>query len=413
MEAVRQNQPVSSFVGDLAGGVAGTLALGGGLGAAGARGILANPMAQNAGFSAVSGATQADDPLMGAAVGLAGSLGGDIAGRAVGRALPDVFGRSAMREATESVPSSGDLGNQADRLYRQAAANGQQIAPAQTDQFIGDSEAFLRSNGFIDQQGNVLGTGPVQEATQLLRSFRGQPIGPQEAQTIRNKIAEGRTAMREGAPDNQARMFSGEMTGRFDQFAEAQNALPGIGAAREVAQRRILGREMDRARELGQARGDINYSQGGEDLGIRRAFGALDTAEVRGAKMYPPAVENAIRNVSRGNPIRNAMQFLGRAAPVTGVGASAPLGLGTIAGLGTMDPFTGLATAGAVGAAGLFGRSMANRMTRRDAEMASLVARGGPAFQNLLQQALDEASVTGGRVGAGLLGTGATMPFRD
>jgi hypothetical protein len=238
-------------------------------------------------------------------------------------------------------------------------------------------------------------------------------LGPQEAQTIRNKIAEGRMAMREGAPDNQARMFSGDLTNQFDQFAEAQNALPGIAAAREVAQRRIMGREIDRATELGQARGEINYTQGGDDLGIRRAFGALDTAEVRGAKMYPPEVSDAISTVSRGTPFRNAMQFLGRAAPVTGVGASAPLGLGTLAGLGAADPLTGIMTAGAVAGAGLFGRRMASRMTARDAEMASLVARGGPAFQNLLQQAQEEAAIRGGRFGAGLLGSVGVMPMRD
>lgn len=413
MEAVRQNQPVASFVGDVGGGIAGTVALGGGLAQLGARGLLANPMAQNAAFSAVSGATQSEDPLQGAAMGVVGSLGGDLAGRAIGRALPDVFARGSMREAVETVPSGGDLANQADRLYRAAAANGQQIAPAQTDQFIGNTENFLRQSGYMTPQGDLLGSGPVQDATRLLQSFRGQPIGPMEAQTIRKKIAEGRTAMRDGAPDNEARMFSGDLTNQFDQFAEAQNALPGIAAAREVAQRRIMGREIDRATELGDARGAINYSQGGGDLGIRRAFGALDTAEVRGSKMYPPEVSQAIERVSRGTPVRNLAQLIGRAAPVTGVGASAPLGLGTLAGLGTMDPVTGLMTAGTVAGAGLFGRALANRMTRRDAEMASLVARGGPAFQNLLQQAQDEAAITGGRFGAGLFGAAAPMPLRD
>ena len=412
MEAVRQNSPVASFAGDIAGGVAGSLSLGGIAPRLGVR-FAQNPLVQDAMFGAVSGATQSEDPLLGAAVGLGSALGGDFLGRQFGRALPDAFAPGAMREATESVPTSGELGNQADRMYRAAAANGEMIQPAQTNQFIDDTETFLRQNGYMTQQGDILGTGPVQDATRLLQSFRDQPIGPMEAQTLRQKIADGRLAMREGAPDNQARMFSGQMTDNFDQFAEAQNALPGIGAAREVGQRRILGRQMDQAAGVGDFRGQVNYSQGGEDLGLRRAFGNLDLGEIRGQRQFPPEVSDAIQKVSRGTPFRNAMQFLGRAAPVTGVGASAPLGLGTIAGVGTSDPITGLVTAATVGGAGLFGRSLSNRMTRRDAEMASLVARGGPQFQSMLRQAEEEAAMRAGRIGAGAFGSAAIMPMRD
>jgi hypothetical protein len=271
----------------------------------------------------------------------------------------------------------------------------------------------LRENGYMTPQGEILGTGPVQDATRLLQSFRNQPIGPLEAQTIRNKIAEGRMAMRDGAPDNEARMFSGQLTDQFDNFAEAANALPGIAGARGLAQRRILGREMDRATEMGTARGEINYSQGGADLGIRRAFGALDTADIRGARMYPPEVADAIRTVSRGTPLRNAAQWLGRFSPQGGTGIFGAGGLGTMAGVGTGDTVTGLMTAGVVGATGLFGRSVASKLTRRDAEMASLIARGGPAFQDILRQAEEEAAIRAGRIGAGALSSAVIAPMRD
>jgi hypothetical protein len=370
-------------------------------------------MVQNAGFSAVQGATQSEDPLMGAAIGAAGALGGDVAGRYVGQQLPGMFAPTAMREARESVPTSGELGNQADRMYRAAAAQGQMIQPAQTNRFIDDTEQFLRQSGYMTQQGDLIGTGPVQDATRILQSFRDQPIGPMEAQTLRNKIADGRTAMREGAPDNQARMFSGDLTNQFDQFAEAQNALPGIAAAREVAQRRIMGRELQTARELGQARGDINYSQGGEDLGIRRAFGALDTADVRGARMYPQAVQEAIQVVSRGTPARNVARAMSRLSPQGGGGllggAMTGAGIGAAAG----DALTGGAVTGTLYGAGLLGRFAGGAMTRGDAELAELTARGGPQFQQMLAQAREEAAIRAGRVGAGLFGSTVAMPFRD
>lgn len=413
MEAVRQNQPVASFIGDVIGQTATTALLGPASRIAGVTNpFLRSPVTQDAIFSTISGATQAEDPLEGATAGLISSLGGEYLGRAVGRALPDTFAPGAMREARESVPSSSDLGQEADALYRQAQAQGQKIAPNDVDTFIDDTEALLRSNGFMDQDGNLLGTGPVQDAYKLLRSFRGKEITPMEAKTIREKFAEGRMAMRDGAPDNTARMFSGELTKTFDDFAEATNALPGIAAAREVAQRRILGRDLERTRELGQARGDINYSQGGEDLGIRRAFGNLDTAEIRGSKMYPPEVEEAIRVVSRGTPVRNVAQTLGRLSPQGGTGFGTGAGLGVLGGF-LVDPVTGGLITGSLYGAGAAGRKLASDLTRREAELAELIARGGPSFQNMLNTAAEEAAIRGGRIGSSIGATAGITPLRD
>lgn len=411
VEAVRQNQPIAGLAGDIAGGISGSLMLGSGLGAMGARGLMANPMVQNAAFGGVQGAMESENPLTGAAMGVGGSLLGDLGGRAIGRALPGMFAPGAMRAAKESVPTSGQLGIQADDLYRRAMAEGQ-VAPAQrVDDFIDQTEGFLRSNGMMTQQGELLGSGPLQDAYRLLKSFRGREMTPLEAKTVREKLAEGRMAMKEGAPDPRARMLSGDLTEQFDNFAD--DIMPGIGEARAVAQRRILGREMERTRELGQARGEINYSQGSEDLGIRRAFGALDTGDVRGSRMYPPDLSEAIRTVSRGTPARNIAQWLGRFSPQGGTGLAGGGLLGTMAGGATDNLVTGGAVTGGLYTAGLLGRAAANRMTRNDAELAELIARGGPGFQAALQQVRDEAATRGGRIGAGIFGSAAIAPTRD
>ena len=412
MEAVRQNQPVASFIGDVIGGAIGTKGLGTTTRIAGfGDNILANPVLQDAAFNVVSGATQAEDPIMGATSGLVSSLIGEYAGRTLGRAMPGTFAPSSMRTARESVPTSGELGEQADILYRRAAAQGQMVDTPEVETFIDDTEQFLRANGFIDQNGGILGTGPVQDAYRLLSSFRGRTISPAEAQTLRNKIAEGRMAMRDGAPDNTARMFSGQLTDRFDDFAET--AMPGIAEAREVAQRRIIGRELQRTRELGQARGDINYSQGGADLGLRRAFGNLDTAEIRGTRMYPQAVSDAIEVVSRGTPARNVAQGFGRLSPQGGTGLGAGLGLGGLLGYTAGDAAMGGILTGTMYGAGLTGRALASAGTRRDAELAELIARGGPAFQSMLDSATEEAALRAGRLGAGAFGAAGIRPFMD
>jgi hypothetical protein len=412
MEAVRQNQPVASFFGDVIGGAIGTKGLGTTTRLAGfGDNILGNPVLQDAAFNVVSGATQAEDPLLGATSGLVSSLIGEYGGRAVGSALPDTFAGRSMQKARESVPTSGELGEQADILYRRAAAQGQKINQLDVNAFIGDTRKFLRDRGFLDQQNRILGTGPVQDAYRLLSSFRGQPIGPIEAQTIRKKIAEGRLAMRDGAPDNTARMFSGEFTDRFDDFAET--AMPGIAEAREVAQRRIIGRELERARELGQARGDINYSQGGADLGIRRAFGNLDTAEIRGTRMYPDDVSEAIQVVSRGTPARNVAQGFGRLSPQGGTGLGTGIGAGGLLGYAAGDAALGGILTGTMYGAGLAGRALASAGTRRDAEMAELNARGGPAFQAMLNDATEEAALRAGRLGSGAVGAAGIRPFMD
>lgn len=412
MEAVRQNSPVASFAGDLAGSVAGTVGVGGLALKAGARGIAANPMVQNALFGGVSGATQSEDPLLGAGLGVATSFGGDLLGRQIGRALPGVFARNATREAAETVPTSGELGIKADELYRRAMSQGQVAPAARMDEFIDETEAFMRANNIMTPQGDIIGTGPLQETAQLLRSFRGRDVTPLEAKALREKIAEGRMAMKEGAPDNRARMLSGDLTQQFDRFAEADGIMPGIADARAEAQKRIMGRELERARELGTARGEINYSQGGADLGIRRAYGALDTAEIRGSKMYPEEVSKAIEKVSRGTPARNAAQWLGRFSPQGGTGIASSGGIGLLAGTAT-DPVTGAIAGGTMAAMGLLGRTVASGLTRNDANMAELVARGGPEFQALLRQAEEEAAIRGGRFGSGLFGSAAIMPFRD
>ena len=100
LEALREANPVSSTLGEMAGGITGTLTAGAGLSAASravsnpvARALLSSPLAADMTYGGVYGATQADDPLYGAVTGAGGALVGNMVGRQVGKLVPRLFGR--------------------------------------------------------------------------------------------------------------------------------------------------------------------------------------------------------------------------------------------------------------------------------------------------------------------------------
>lgn len=119
LRTLRDENPISSTVGELAGGVTGTLLGGAGLRAAGAaisnpaaRGILGNPLTADVAYGSTYGATQAEDPLYGAvggglAAAAGGAIGNRIGGWLGGRRVADPLnaGERAVYDAVGS-PSS-------------------------------------------------------------------------------------------------------------------------------------------------------------------------------------------------------------------------------------------------------------------------------------------------------------------
>jgi hypothetical protein len=94
--------PTASLLGNITGGVGGALATGMG-GAALAKvaanpnvaRLLASPLTADVAFGTVSGATQADDPIHGAALGAASALGGNLIGGQIAKRLPSLVGLRA------------------------------------------------------------------------------------------------------------------------------------------------------------------------------------------------------------------------------------------------------------------------------------------------------------------------------
>lgn len=393
LEDIRDINPLPSFAGEMAGGVAGSLGTGAAIGGRAA------PIVGDAIYGMTYGATQDDNALRGAGAGLAGSLAGNAIGRQIGKAFPGTFNRSGVRAADESVPTVDQLQEQAGNLYRQAEANGATASPEQVNEMISKAALVLRQNGALTPKDRITAGTDVSNAMKMLNDFTDTAMTPTQVGSVRKTIGEGRTAMKDGVPDLNQRRIAGDMLNEFDAWAEP--ALPGVEDARKVAQRAILGREMGRANELATGPRAAQFTQSGEENALRSVFRNLDTLEVKGRNAYPQELTDKIQEVSRGTPFSNAMRTLGKFAPNSAVSAIPALGASGV-GASAFGPM-GAALGAGVAGAGLFGRKVATGLTQRAAKEAELIARGGPEYQQLLDEARRYAGVMGGTGGAGLL----------
>ena len=405
MEAVRQSNPGMSFAGDMAGGIAGTFGVGGLAAKAGARGLAANPMVQNAIFGGVSGATQSEDPLMGAAAGFAGSLAGDTAGRYIGRAFPDAFAGKSMQAAEDAVPTVQQLKDQARGEYQAVQSAGNIADPAATTQLAQNLANALRREGRITPAGDLIDENtPITKGYKLISDFAGQPMTPQQAGAVRDVLSEGRMM---GTPNE--RRIAGKLVEEFDQWATP--TLPGIDVPRATSQRYLQGQAIQERSNIGTMRGERAK---GNDVGdsIRTQFGQLDEAIERGDEFFTPPTREAIATAARGDGLTNSLRNVGKygfgsVLPTSGLAAGT---LGAVS--GQTDPLL-MAVPLAVGAIGTASRRLAQQRTLRAAKDAELTALGGQQYQTMLQQAREEAAMRGGRIGAGLFGSTFSRPFMD
>jgi hypothetical protein len=405
VEAVRQNQPVAGFLGDVGGSIAGTLATGAIGRAAGVTGIAANPMAQNAAFSGLSGATQSEDPLLGAGLGIGASLLGDVAGRALGRALPDVVNPRAMQRLDESVPSIDDLKAQAGREYDAVEQAGVTAGGPDTITLRNSLTGVLQGQSRITPQGRLIDENtPITKAMKLIDDFAGQPMTPGQAGSVRQILSEGRGA---GSPNE--RRIAGLLVDEFDKWADP--VLPGIQVPRATAQRYLQGQQIAERVNIGNIRG---MRAKGNDVGdsVRTQFGQLDEAIERGDAFFDPATRAAIALAARGDTTTNGL----RAAGKYGFGSVLPT-TGLAGGAINAVAFGGnpalMAIPMAVGTVGTASRRAAQVRTGRQAQDALNTALGGPQYEALRRQALEEAAIRGGRFGGGIFGSAAIAPTRD
>ena len=107
MDALREASPIATTVGDVTGGITGTILGGNALGALSGKvaspvlsKVLANSTTADMAYGGIYGATQSDDLLTGAGVGIASALAGDLVGKQIGKRLPSTVG---VRKPNDSL----------------------------------------------------------------------------------------------------------------------------------------------------------------------------------------------------------------------------------------------------------------------------------------------------------------------
>jgi hypothetical protein len=415
LEALRAEQPAASLVGEFAGGVTGALTGGAALkGAASVAAnprlasILANPTTTNIGYGSTYGATQdTENPFRGAILGGGAALAGDAVGSYLGRNMPRLFNRGGVRQADEAVPTIDELKATASQQYRDAEAAGEALSPEQVADLNRSSRAILAQEGRITPKGDLIDTDtPVTKAIKLIGDFDRQQMTPTQVGSVRKVLAEGRSAMNQGAPDKEQRRIATMLLENFDD--SVSGALPGVDKARATASRYLQAEDISRARNLADA--DTSwFTQSGPENALRRNFRNLDKRSVTGRANYAPEVNQAIETVARGTPTANAARRVGKFAPTSAI-ASGPAiaGGGFTSMAGGPGALVGLGIAGG----GTLGRMAATNIAKRNAEIAELVARGGPEYKAALDAAIEEGQRRA-QLGLGGLFGSAPSAFRQ
>lgn len=408
IELQRAARPGASFAGELTGGALGATALGAG-GAAMAGGgrlasMIAGPYGADALHSTIYGGTQGG--LEGAAYGLGGALAGGRLGQMIGRNIaPETFAPNAYRAAEDVVPTVPQLKQQSDELYRDVKRQGQTVGPQGSQDLSDMTRQTLARTGRVDGNGSyLLDDGPTTRAVQMLESFSGKPVSPQQAEQIRKSLSAGAAS-----PVSEDRFIAGQLLEAFDDWAENAGVLPNAQAARDTSRRYIMGSQLQQREGIGVARGRRLKGNDEADT-IRTQYGQLDEQVLKGNARFDPATEAAISKVAQGDPYTNTLRNVGKY------------------GFGSVLPTTGMVSAGgnaafldgnpalmaipaAIGATGSLARNLASRNTLRAAKEAELTALGGPEYLELIEIAKQQAANRSGNFFGGLFGAAtSTLP---
>lgn len=428
------DQAPAAFV---AGDLAGSIALGGGMAGAGGTmfGAVARPtIAGMAGRGAIEGGvsgfgtgfnTSASDNLIDR---LSNGIGGGAAGTVLGGVTGGVLGGVAGRQQNAAVPSAQDLQRSAGGMYDEARAaglapqnygappanatltarpgpvtqavqNGQiDIAPLRTAEFSGlvdNLTSTARARNVITPEGNINGTySALGDPLRLLEEYRrtGRPIPADELLTIRSNI-------RDAAANPEQKVASVGMD-MLDQFNDlVYRMYPDIKQADDLYWRGKTGELIEQLGQLATSRAG-QYSQSGMENALRAEFRLLERQIIKGnVKGLPPELVTEISKVAQGDDIQNFARWVSKFGiqnPVTSI-----TGLGV--GLGTGSAIPAIAIWGGAQGAGAAARALA---FEKYAGASALARSGGNlpevSLPGLYQGLTSAAGQQGARVPPGL-----------
>lgn len=387
-QAMRQQNPVSSIVGDVGGGlVTGkalpSLSAGRSLpliGRAGAAG------AEAAGYGALTGAGEAQQGERGKGAAI-GALIGGATGVVASKLADKLATRAAMNTANASAPSADELKSASQSLYDQAYRSGVGINQQAADRMVSNME-MVAGKANANLRPKTLG---VVEDIQALKSK------PMDLQTFHELRQEIDLAAR-GAEPGDARTLA-RMRDVLNSFADnvQQSHLTGpkqgLDTFREADAlwaKRTKVQKLEDLFDLADVKSG-RYSQSGVENALRDKASQLYTQIVKGKeKSFTKEEVELIRQLAKAETSPKLLKWVAKFAPRGVVSAGLGTGIGASIGTTLAGPVggaVGFAVPGALGmgAANLVDRSALNTMR----SLTSAAATGNAPVTRQISQAVN------------------------
>lgn len=390
LDQVREENPVTSTVGEIAGAAAmpvGAAATGGSLAAQAARGALAGGAGGAVyGFGGGEGGlgNRARGAAVGAATGAAVGAVAPYAVQGVKNALGARAARKAADEAISNAPSAAELRAASSGLYESVGKRGVTIKESAFTPLVDDIAVTTREMGIDPDL-----TPRSVAALRRLTDAAGEDITWKDLETLRRVTSIASTAV-----DPNDRRVAGAIVQKVDDFV--LNLVDGdltsgtaAGLSDDLKEARTLWQRMRGNERVTGAMEAAKDAASGYENGLRIEFRKL----IKDRKFYSSLAkpeQDAIRQVVRGTTAGNILKRVSRLSFGSGAQTNflgASVGSGAAASIG--GALAGPAGA-AVGAAAtpLVGH-MAGRAAERSTEAAALragglIAAGRDAYANAL-----------------------------
>ena len=337
------------LLGAAGGRVAGSAALGAGLGGTEA---------------AITSRGDVGDTARGVAGGLVGGAAGGVLGEAVGSALGN---RAARRQTAALAPSREALDQMARQSYQAADNAGVWFSPPAYGSLVNDIRQAVSQGGFDH------GLHPaVQRVITRMEEEGGNAVTLGQLDRLRRVAG---SAARSSVPDEGrlGSMIIDHIDDFIDRagpqsviFGRGQEGAQALQQARAAYAARSRADRIERAFQQADDNAGVAGSGANIDNTIRQAARRLlnNRNDIRG---FSEAEVAALREVARGTLTRNALRYVGKAAP-TGIVS------------GALSAGTGGAALGPVGAValplvGYAAKAAADRATRASLERVSAMTR--------------------------------------
>lgn len=358
-QAQRQQNPISSVVGDIGGGlVAGraipSLSAGRSLpvvGRAGAAGLEA------AGYGAVTGAGEAKQGERGTGA-LVGGIVGGATGALASKVADKLFTRSAMNTANANAPSADDLKTVSQSLYDQAYKSGVGINQSSADRLVSNME-FVAGKANSNLRPKTLGI------VEDIQALKGKPMDLQTFHELRQEI----DLASRGAEAGDARTL-GRMRDVLNSFADnvQQSNLTGpkqgldtFRQADNLWAKRTKAQKIEDLFDLADVKSG-RYSQSGMENALRDKASQLYTQIVKGKeKSFTKEETDLIRQLAKAETSPKLLKWVAKFAPRGVVSAGLGTGVGATIGTTLAGPVGGAVGFAVPGALGMGAASLVDR----------------------------------------------------